>query len=164
MDLVTPGIGLIFWTSTVFLLLIVVLKKVAWGPILASVKERDESISKALEAAEKAREEMSEMKADNERILRAAKTERDALLKEAREMKEKIVREAKAQAKVEADKVLKKARENILTETSAARTQLTNEIAHLALEVSEKILRKELSSETKQKEFATGLLKEMKLS
>ena len=106
MELVTPEIGLIFWTTIVFLLLLIVLKKYAWKPILTAVDERNKSIEDALKAADKAKKEMLSLNADNERILAEAKKERDILLKEGREIKDNIITEAKEKAKTEADKIL----------------------------------------------------------
>ena len=116
MELVTPEIGLIFWTTVVFSLLLVVLKKYAWKPILSAVDERNKSIEEALRAADKAKEEMLSLNADNERILMEAKKERDVLLKEGKEIKEKVIAEAKDKAKLEADKILVSAKEQITNE------------------------------------------------
>jgi len=106
MELVTPAIGLIFWTAVVFILLVILLKKFAWKPILTAVDKRNESIENALKAAEKAKEDIENLTADNERILNEAKLERDALLKEAREIKDKVIAEAKDKAKIEAEIIL----------------------------------------------------------
>ena len=105
--------GLIIWTTIIFTLLLLVLKKFAWKPILKSVEERSKSIQEALEAADKAKEEMATLTADNERIIAEAKVERDNLLKEAREIKEKIINEAKESASIEADKIIISAKEQI---------------------------------------------------
>ena len=118
--LVTPGVGLIFWTSIVFILLLVLLGKFAWKPILAAIKSREESIDEALKSAEKAKLEMQELKAGNEKILAEARAERDALLKEARDTKDAIINEAKTKAKSEADRILTSAREQITNEKNAA--------------------------------------------
>ena len=116
MELVTPEIGLIFWTTVVFSLLLVVLKKYAWKPILSAVDERNKSIEEALRAADKAKEEMLSLSADNERILMETKKERDLLLKEGREIKDSIIAEAKDKAKVDAEKILITAKEQIINE------------------------------------------------
>ena len=94
MELVTPQIGLIFWTSLSFLILMFLLKKFAWAPILGAVKNREASIREALESAENARAEMANLHADNERILKEARAERDAMLKDARDIKASIVSSA----------------------------------------------------------------------
>jgi F-type H+-transporting ATPase subunit b len=162
--LVTPGIGLIFWTTLCFLLLIVLLGKYAWKPILGAIKEREEGITKALESAEKAKLEMKELVAGNEKILEQARAERDAMLKEARETKDNIVNEAKAKSKLEADRILNSAREQITNEKNAAITELKNQVATLSIEIAEKILKSELSSDEKQKSLVNTLMKDVNLN
>ena len=153
MELVTPEIGLIFWTTVVFSLLLVVLKKYAWKPILSAVDERNKSIEEALRAADKAKEEMLSLNADNERILMEAKKERDILLKEGREIKDSIIAEAKDKAKVDAEKILTTAKEQIINEKMKAITELKNQVANLSIEIAEKILKSELQDLNKQKEL-----------
>ena len=155
MELVTPEIGLIFWTTVVFSLLLIVLKKYAWKPILSAVDERNKSIEDALKAADKAKEEMLSLSADNERILMEAKKERDMILKEGREIKESIIAEAKDKAKVDAEKILKTAKEQIINEKMKAITELKNQVATLSIEIAEKILKSELQDLNKQKELVT---------
>ena len=155
MELVTPEIGLIFWTTVVFSLLLVVLKKYAWKPILSAVDERNKSIEDALKAADKAKEEMLSLNADNERILMEAKKERDILLKEGREIKNSIIAEAKDKAKVDAEKILTTAKEQIINEKMKAITELKNQVAELSIEIAEKILKSELQDLNKQKELVT---------
>ena len=155
MELVTPEIGLIFWTTVVFSLLLVVLKKYAWKPILSAVDERNKSIEDALKAADKAKEEMLSLNADNERILMEAKKERDILLKEGREIKDSIIAEAKDKAKVAAEKILTTAKEQIINEKMKAITELKNQVANLSIEIAEKILKSELQDLNKQKELVT---------
>ena len=155
MELVTPEIGLIFWTTVVFSLLLVVLKKYAWKPILSAVDERNKSIEEALRAADKAKEEMRSLNADNERILMEAKKERDILLKEGREIKDSIIAEAKDKAKVDAEKILTTAKEQIINEKMKAITELKNQVANLSIEIAEKILKSELQDLNKQKELVT---------
>ena len=155
MELVTPEIGLIFWTTVVFSLLLVVLKKYAWKPILSAVDERNKSIEEALRAADKAKEEMLSLNADNERILMEAKKERDILLKEGREIKDSIIAEAKDKAKVDAEKILTTAKEQIINEKMKAITELKNQVANLSIEIAEKILKSELQDLNKQKELVT---------
>jgi F-type H+-transporting ATPase subunit b len=159
MELVTPEIGLIFWTTIVFLLLLVVLKKYAWKPILTAVDERNKSIEDALKAADKAKKEMLDLNTDNERILMEAKKERDGLLKEGREIKDNIIAEAKAKAKVEADKILITAKEQINNEKMKAITELKNQVAEMSIDIAEKILKSELSDKNKQKELIADALK-----
>ena len=155
MELVTPEIGLIFWTTVVFSLLLVVLKKYAWKPILSAVDERNKSIEDALKAADKAKEEMLSLNADNERILMEARKERDILLKEGREIKDSIIAEAKDKAKVDAEKILTTAKEQIINEKMKAITELKNQVANLSIEIAEKILKSELQDLNKQKELVT---------
>jgi len=153
------SVGLFFWQSLLFIALILLLKKFAWGPILAAVEEREEGIKDALEAAEKAKAEMQALNADNERILAEARIERDVLLKEAREMKDKIVNEAKDQANTEADKILISAKEQINNEKMKAITELKNQVADMSIDIAEKILKSELSDKNKQNELVAEALK-----
>jgi F-type H+-transporting ATPase subunit b len=162
MELVTPAIGLIFWTTVVFTLLVLLLKKFAWKPILSAVDERNKSIKDSLAQAEKARSEMSELTANNEKIIAQAKVDRDIILKEARDMKNEIISEAKDKANKEAEKLVSTAKEQILNEKMKAITELKNHVADLSIEMAEKILSSELSDVAKQKELVTKALKESK--
>ena len=164
MELVTPEIGLIFWTTIVFLLLLIVLKKYAWKPILAAVDERNKSIEDALKAADKAKKEMLALNTDNERILIQAKKERDGLLKEGREIKDNIIAEAKDKAKIESDKILITAKEQINNEKMKAITELKNQVAEMSIDIAEKILKSELSDKNKQKELIAEALKSNELN
>jgi F-type H+-transporting ATPase subunit b len=164
MELVKPSIGLIFWMAVSFSIILFILKKYAWKPILGMIKEREESIENALAAAEKAKEEMKALQSNNERILAEARAERDTLLKEAREMKDKIIAEAKGQATKEGERLLKSARENIQNEKMAAITELKNQVATLSIEIAEKILKSELSTDEKQKTLVNTLLKDVNLN
>jgi len=156
--------GLIIWTTIIFTLLLIVLKKFAWKPILNSVDERNKSIEEALKAADKAKEEMALLNADNERILQEARVERDTLLKEAREIKNSIINEAKEQANTEAEKILTSTKEQISNEKMKALTELKNQVAELSIEMTEKVLKSELSDAVKQKEFISKSLKESELN
>jgi F-type H+-transporting ATPase subunit b len=162
--LTTPGIGLIFWTTIVFLLLVFILGKYAWKPILTAVKTRELGIEEALASAQNAKKEMEELKAGNEKILNQARAERDALLKEARDMKDAIVNEAKAKATKEGERIMTAAREQITNEKNAAITELKNQVASLSIEIAEKILRSELSSDDKQKALVNNLMKDVNLN
>jgi F-type H+-transporting ATPase subunit b len=164
MELVTPAIGLIFWTAVVFILLVILLKKFAWKPILTAVEDRNESIENALKAAEKAKEDIENLTADNERILNEAKLERDALLKEAREIKDKVIAEAKDKAKIEAEKILVSAKEQITNEKMSAITELKNQVAELSIEIAEKIIKSELEDLNKQKELVTSVISDKDLN
>jgi F-type H+-transporting ATPase subunit b len=164
MELVKPSIGLIFWMAVSFSIILFLLKKFAWKPILGMIKEREESIESALAAAEKAKEEMKALQSNNERILAEARAERDTLLKEAREIKDKMILEAKTTATKEGERMLAIARENIQNEKMAAITELKNQVATLSIEIAEKILKSELSSDEKQKSLVNTLLKEVNLN
>ena len=164
MELVTPAFGLVFWMSISFLTVLFLLKKFAWKPILNMIKEREESIENALSSAEKAKNEMASLKASNEKILNDARMERDNMLKEARDIKESMINDAKAKASAEADKIVTAARETINNEKMAAITELKNQVATLSIEIAEKVLRQHLSSDEKQKAYVKQLLDEVKLN
>lgn len=164
MELVKPEIGTIFWMSLVFLTLIFLLGKFAWGPIMKTLKEREDTISDALKAAEKAKDEMSKLQADNQKILAEAKAERDLLLKEAREIKDKMISEAKGQAATEAAKLIETAKQAIESEKMAAINQIKTQIAELSVEIAEKILSKELSDKKNYDEVIGKSLENMKLN
>jgi F-type H+-transporting ATPase subunit b len=164
MELVKPSIGLIFWMIVSFSIILFLLKKFAWKPILGMIKEREESIENALAAAESAKQEMKTLQSNNERILHEAKAEREQLLKDAREIREKMIAEAKDIAGKEGERLLKAARENIRNEKMAAVTELKNQVASLSIDIAEKILKAELSSDEKQKTLVTTLLKDVHLN
>lgn len=158
MDLLTPSIGNIFWTAVVFVILLVILSKFAWTPILSAVKERETNIQDALNQAKLAREEMSQLKEDNERILREAKLERDAILKEAREMKDRIVGEAKDIAKIESDKIIATAKQSIEAEKNAAMNDIKNQIGLLSVNIAETILKQKLENNDAQNALVENYL------
>lgn len=164
MELVTPSIGLIFWTTISFLILLFLLGKFAWKPVLKMIKDRETSIEEALKAAESARNEMKDMRKYNDNQLAEARKERDAILKEARELKENIITEAKEQAKTEAQKIMAAERESFVNEKNAAVAEIKTQVAALSLEIAEKILKTELSNDDKQKALVTNLLNEVKLN
>ena len=156
------SLGLFFWQTLLFIVLVVFLKRYAWSPILSAVEKREEGIKKALASAEKARAEMNELTTNNEKILSKAKSERDVILKEAREMKNNIISQAKEQADLEAEKLVNTAKEQITNEKLKALTELKNHIADLSIEMAEKVLRSELTEPKKQKDFINKALKESK--
>ena len=164
MELVTPAFGLVFWMIVSFSIIFFILKKFAWKPILTMLKEREDSITNALSAAKKAQEDISNLQQDNQRILNEAKAERDLLLKEAREMKETIINEAKLKATKEADAIISSARENIQNEKMAAITELKNQVATLSIQIAEKILKEELSSPDKQNALVKAFLEDTQLN
>jgi F-type H+-transporting ATPase subunit b len=158
MDLVTPGFGLVFWTVITFLILLFILKKFAWKPILGAVSSREESIKDALAAAEAARREMENLHADNERILQEARAEREAMLKDARDMKNKMIADAKEDAKLTADKMIAQAQEAIQSEKKAAIAELKGQVASLSLEIAEKVVKQELSNKGQQEKLVEDML------
>ena len=164
MELVKPDFGLVFWMTVSFLIVVFLMRKFAWGPILSSLKERETSIEEALNAARKAKEEVAGMKAENERILMEARNERDKILKEARETKDMIVNEARAKAQTEGDRLINIARETIQNEKMAAITELKNQVATLSIEIAEKVIRQQLSNDEKQKALVQDLLKDVKMN
>ncbi|MBE0422671.1 MAG: F0F1 ATP synthase subunit B [Lutibacter sp.] len=157
------SLGLFFWQLILFVALVLLLKKFAWKPILNAVNDREEGILKALESAENARKEMQNLTADNERILKEARIERDVMLKEAREMKESIISEAKGEAHAQATKVIEQAKSTIESEKHAAIAEIKNQVAELSLEIAEKVMRSELSDKNKQIKLVEDMLKEVKL-
>jgi F-type H+-transporting ATPase subunit b len=152
--------GLIIWTTIIFTLLLIILKKFAWKPILKAVDERNNSIKESLLAAKKARDEMSQLTSNNEKIIAQAKVDRDVLLKEAREMKSQIISQAKDKAVIEAEKLVNSAKEQISNEKMKALTELKNHVADLSIEMAEKVLLFELSDSEKQKKLVNTALKE----
>jgi len=144
--MIEPGIGLLFWMTLTFIILLFLLAKFAWKPILNAVNEREVSIQDALNQAQLAKEEMAQLKSDNERIIREAKAERDAILKEARELKDKIVGEAKDLAKSEGDKMIEQAKQSINAEKNAAMADIKNQIGSLSVEIAETILKQKLDN------------------
>lgn len=164
MDLIKPAFGLIFWMTISFLVVLFVLKKYAWKPILDILKEREDSIEKALNEAKRAREELIFLKAANQDLLNEARAERDRILKEAKEMKNAIIAEAKTKAKEEAEKVIESAREAINNEKKAAIAEIKDQVAVLSIKIAEKILKIELSEDKKQKDLISNLLEDIKLN
>lgn len=164
MGLITPDLGLLFWTGLVFVLLLVVLTKFIWKPILSSVNTREQKITDALELAEKTKAEMHALQAANENLLKEARAERDAIVKDAKETAVKMVEDAKNAAKSEANKIVESARATINTEKTAAIAELKNQVAAISLEIAEKIIRGELSSDEKQKALAEKMAGDINLN
>ena len=164
MDLVTPDIGLIFWTTVSFVILYFILAKYAWKPILGAVNDREKSIKDALSAAEKAKEEMANLKSDNEKILNEAKLQRDALLKDARDIKSKIISDAQNEATEKANKLIEAAKTAIDNEKSAAMKELKNTVVDLSLNIAEKLLSKELDNKDKQIKNIKDIIDKSKLN
>ena len=151
MGLVTPSIGLIFWMTLSFGILFFILAKFAWKPIMATLREREQSIDDALQQANVTREEMKALHFSNEQLLKEAKEERDTMLKDARQIRDGILEEAKNKANQEYNRILESAKESIHYEKMAAITELKNQIATLSIEIAEKLIKEELSDKEKQK-------------
>ena len=164
MQLVTPDIGLIFWMLVSFLIVFFLLKKFAWKPILNMLHEREYNIEQALKAADKARDEIEKLQANNERILNEARAEREKIFREAQEIKEKLVGEAREQAIREKDKIMNDARASIETEKNAAIREIRNTAAELSVQIAEKLIRHELSDEQKQKKLIEQMIKEIPMN
>src|SRR5688572_24189722 len=145
MDLVTPGIGLIFWQTLTFLVVLFLLSKFAWKPIMSSLREREESIETALSQAEKARLEMQSLMANNEKLLAEARVERDRILREAQEAGNQMIEQAKEKSTAEGNRMIAHAREAINMEKQAALTEVQNLVGSLSINIAEKLLRRELS-------------------
>ncbi len=164
MDLITPDLGLMFWTGLVFLLLMFVLTKFVWKPILAAVNSREQSITASLELAEKTMNEMKALQAQNEDLLKEARAERDSIVKDAREIATKMVDDSKNTAKVEAEKIINSAREAVNNEKTAALAEIKTQIAILSIEIAEKVVKGELSSADKQKALSERLAADFNLN
>jgi F-type H+-transporting ATPase subunit b len=164
MELLTPGLGLIFWTVLIFLLLVFLLGKFAWKPIMTMLNERERFIEDSLSKAEIARQEMALLTNENEQLLKEARAERDRILKEAKELKDQIVNDAKGLAKSEGAKMIEKAKKEIDDQKNAALAEVKNQVATLSIEIAEKILRKQFQDGDKQDALVSELLKEIKLN
>lgn len=161
--LLTPAFGTVVWSTIAFLVVLFLLRNMAWGPILTALKEREESIAMALNEADKARSEMSALQADNERLLQEARAERDSMLREAREMADKLVADAKGKAKEEAAREAESAREAIAIERKAAVAELKSEVAKLSVSIAEQLIRAELADAGKQEALVSKLMDESPL-
>ena len=164
MGLVMPDFGLLFWMVVSFSLLVWLMKKFAWKPILKSLTAREDSIEKALQSAELAKHEMIKLQAGNEKLLKEAMLERERIVKEARELKDSIVRDAKNQAVVEATKVLEETKASIARERAEAVNEMKSVISSFSLEIAEKILKEQLSDSKKQKDLVNNYLENIKLN
>ncbi|MFT5182899.1 MAG: F-type H+-transporting ATPase subunit b [Flavobacteriales bacterium] len=162
--LLSVSLGTVFWASISFLIVLILLKKMAWKPILQALKDREESIENALSEAEKARSEMANLQSDNEKFLKDARIERDHILKEGREMRDSMVADAKGKAKEEADKMIESAREAIENEKNAAIADMKTQVASLSLDIAEKVIRQKLSDESQQQQLVESMLNDVKLN
>jgi F-type H+-transporting ATPase subunit b len=164
MDLLLPSLGLIFWTLLAFVIVFLLLKKFAWKPILKGLEDREQNINDAIQSAEKVKLEMAQMKSENEALLASAREERAALLKEAKEIRDKMINDAKEDAKVQAAKIIADAHASIQNQKMAAMIDIKNQVGKMVIEVSEKILRRELSNKAEQERFIHQLTDEIKLN
>ena len=164
MDLLLPHLGLIVWTIVAFLVVLFILKKYAWGAILKGLNDREANIANSIATAEKVRMEMSQLKSENEALLVAAREERAMMLKEAKEIKDRMINDAKDEAKVQAKKIITDAQASIHNQKMAALTDIKNEVGKMVIEVSEKILRRELSNKSEQENYIKELAEDIKLN
>ncbi len=164
MDLLKPNFGLLIWTLLAFIIVLFILGKYAWPAIVKGLKQREQSIADSLATAEKVKAEMAQLKNENEALLARAREERTLLLKEARETKDKIINGAKDQARTEANKIVTEAQAAINAQKMAALTEVKNQVGKLVIEVSEKVLRRELDNKDAQEAHIKGLVDEVKLN
>ncbi|WP_396209533.1 F0F1 ATP synthase subunit B [Flavobacterium sp.] len=157
-------LGLFFWLLVIFVGLVFLMKKFAWKPILDAVNEREEGIKNALLAAENAKKDMQNLKADNEKLLAEARAERDLMIKEAREIKEKMIADAKSEAQAQGEKMIDQAKASIESEKNAAMAELKNQVSSLSLEIAEKLLQDELSNKEAQTKLVEKMLGDAKLN
>ena len=162
--LVKPDLGLVIWMTLTFFIVLFVLAKYAWKPILKAVKTREDNIDNAISQAAKVKAEMAQLKNDNEALLTKAREERATMLKEAKDIKDKMITDAKDLAKAEANKIIVDAQAAINYQKMAALTDIKNQVGNLVIEVSEKVLRKELSNKAEQENFIKQLAGEVKLN
>lgn len=164
MELIKPGIGLVFWMTLSFGIVLFILRKYAWKPILASLRERESSIEDALNTAEKARQEMKELQASNEKLLQQARQEKDAMLKEAKQMGEQLIQEARQQADIEAQRLIENAHNSIEMERKAAVKELKAEVANLSVDIAGKLLQAQLNTDQQQKDLINKMIDQAKLN
>jgi len=164
MDLLQPHLGLFVWILLAFIVVFVLLKKYAWGPILKGLDERENTIAGSIALAEKVKLEMVQLKGENEALLASAREERAAMIKEAKVTKDKMIADAKEEAKIQAAKILMEANAAIQHQKMAAITDIKNQVGKLVVEVSEKVLRRELANKNEQETFINQLAQEIKLN
>ena len=164
MDLLTPELGLFVWTLVAFLAVFFILKKFAWKPILKTLAERETGIAESIASAERMKKEMGQMQAENEKLMMQAREERTQMLREAKVQSETIIAKAKEDTKAIADKMIAEAQQQIQQQKMAALTEVKNEIGNLAIEVAEKVLRKQLATADAQNDYAKLLAEDIKLN
>ncbi|MFL9845220.1 F0F1 ATP synthase subunit B [Flavobacterium rhizosphaerae] len=158
------SLGLFFWQAIILIVLILLLVKFAWRPIMTAITEREAGIANAIAAAENARKEMQALQADNQRVLNEARAERDAMMKEAREIKESMIAEARTEAQAEGAKMVEQAKATIESEKNAAMAELKNQVSALSIEIAEKLLKTELSDRASQNSLVEKMLDDVKLN
>lgn len=163
MDFTAPE-SLVFWTTTIFIIFFFLMRKFAWKPILGAVKSREESINNALAAAENAKNEIQNLKSDNEKLLAEARAERDTMMKEAREIKEKMINDAKNEAQAQGLKMIEQAKNAIASEKNAAMAEIKMQVSSLSLEIAEKLLKDQLSNKDSQTKLVEKMLDDVKLN
>ena len=164
MDLLLPHLGLFVWTLLAFLIVFLILKKFAWPMILKGLNEREANIADSIATAERVKKEMAQLKSENEALLQSAREERASMLKEAKDIKDKMINDAKEEAKTQAAKIVADANASIQNQKMAALTDIKNQVGKMVVEVSEKILRKELSDKANQESYISKLAEEIKLN
>ena len=164
MNLLIPEVGLLVWNTIAFLVLVFLLGKFAWKPIMKGIHDREQSIDEALNKAELARQEMDRLSTQNEELMKQAREERDQILKEAKSLKDSIVNEAKNQAQAEGAKLIEKARIEIENQKKAALAELKGQVSALSLDIAERVLRTQLDDKAKQQELVNNLLKDVELN
>ena len=164
MDLVTPAVGQLFWGCLVFIILLILLKKFAWKPILTAVNEREESIQESMDMAIKTKAEMEALQTQNQDLLKEARIERDKMIKEASETSKKLIEESREEGKLQQQKIVAEAQKIINAEKAAAISELKTQVASLSLEIAEKVIRGELASNDKQKALAEQIANDISLN
>jgi F-type H+-transporting ATPase subunit b len=164
MQFLIPDFGLLFWQSLAFIIVFLILKKFAWKPILKTLNEREQGIADAIATADRAKAEMASLKNENEALMQKAREERGQMIKEAKEASDKMIAEAKDKAKAEYDRIVADAQSAILQQKNAALTDVKNQVGALVVEVSEKILRRELSNKSEQENYIKQLAEGVKLN
>lgn len=164
MELLNPGFGVVLYSLIAFLIVFFLLSKFAWKPILKTLNERESGIADALSAAEKAKAEISDLKAENENLLQLAREERAQMLKEAKETSDKIIAEAQAKAQADGSRLIADARQAINAQKNAAMAEVKNQVGAIALEIAEKVLRRELADQKQQETYIAELTNDIKLN
>lgn len=164
MELVNPGLGLIFWMTLAFGIVFFILKKFAWPVIIQSLKDRERHIEEALQVADRTHEEMKKLQIDNEALLKKAKEDRDVIMANARKLRDKMLEETRLKANDESDRIVENAKVRIENERKAALTAIKNEIAKISIDIAEKILREKMESSKEQKDYIEKLIENSPLN